>query len=92
LLREGKTSIAKVYSELVAPEQSPKRENADVINQRLVSDPILEQNRIAIMAILASLHGKKLFCHSCGNEMFECSRCKKSLKEMLRVDFSEKNT
>ncbi len=92
MLREGKTSITKVYSELVAPEQSWKQENTDVVAQKPANDPLLEQNRRAVSEILESLREKQLFCHSCRNEMFECSKCHKSLQDMLKLNLEEKDS
>jgi ParB-like chromosome segregation protein Spo0J len=78
-LREGKTSISKVYQEIVnegkppAPEPEPVR-----------IDPVKEQrNKEELMAILEKLLNEELFCPSCGNAMFECSKCHRNLKELL---------
>ena len=90
MLREGKTSISKVYSELVTPAYSLAREESDVIAQIPVPDPLLKQNRIAISSILESLRQKKLFCASCKNEMLECSKCHKSLEDMLALNLEGK--
>ena len=86
MLREGKTSISKVYGELVTPRQSLVWEKGDIIAQELVPDPLLEHNRIAVSSILESLREKKLFCTSCRNEMLECSKCHKSLEDMLALN------
>jgi len=91
MLREGKTSISKVYSELVTPGQSLAREKGDIIAQKPVKDPLLEQNKIAISSVLESLRERRLFCTSCRNEMFECSKCHKSLEDMLALNLGGKS-
>jgi ParB-like chromosome segregation protein Spo0J len=80
-LREGKASIAKVYREVIVPRETKRQENIPI--STLINDPRLEQNNIALSAVLTSLLENKLFCPSCGNAMFECSRCHKTLRDML---------
>jgi len=81
-LREGKTSIAKVYREIVAPEKEAKTQE-DMAASPPVEDPKVAQNKEALSAILKSLVEKQLFCPSCGNTMLECSKCHKTLRDSL---------
>ena len=87
-LREGKASIAKVYREVVAlekPESMEKEATAEpVVAEALVSDERAEQNRLVLSALLEKLLAKEVFCPSCGHSMFECSKCHKTLQELLR--------
>ena len=87
-LREGKASIAKVYREVVAqekPESIEKETNAEPIAaEALVSDERAEQNRLVLSAFLEKLLAKEVFCPSCRHSMFECSKCNKTLQELLR--------
>ncbi len=82
-LREGKASITQVYQELVAPVAEDTNVREDPTSPALAEDPRVTQNRMALLAILNSLSEKQLFCPACGNAMFECSRCHKTLKNAL---------
>jgi ParB-like chromosome segregation protein Spo0J len=77
LLREGKASIAQVYREVVAP----KKEAPEM--GKPLPDPKIALNKARIEAILKSLGEHQLFCPDCGNAMFECSKCHKTLRELL---------
>jgi ParB-like chromosome segregation protein Spo0J len=88
-LREGKASISKIYSEVVAvekgAEQAPEEDYAKPATPNAaVNDMRSEQNKLAISNILKSLREKELFCPSCGNAMLECSKCHKTLQESLK--------
>jgi ParB-like chromosome segregation protein Spo0J len=87
-LREGKASIAKVYREVVALEKNaePTRtEDAAVpATEDLVNTARAEQNKAALAELLEKLVEKEIFCPSCGNTMFECSKCHKTLQELLK--------
>ncbi len=78
-LREGKTSISKVYQEIInegkplAPEPEPVKHDAETDRR----------NNEALLAILERLLNEELYCPSCGNSMFECSKCHRTLKELL---------
>jgi ParB-like chromosome segregation protein Spo0J len=83
-LREGKTSISKVYQEIVSGENPhPKKEETD---GNLGSDgsPREVQNRAELITLLDRMLKQELFCPSCGNSMFECSKCHKTLKKLLQ--------
>ena len=88
-LREGKTSISKVYREVVATEKGTEqthRENdaLPAVADTLVDDARAEQNKMALSTILKNLLEKELFCPSCGHTMLECSKCHKTLQETLK--------
>ena len=88
-LREGKASIAKVYREVVELEKEPKHEEAStapVAAEASVSDARAEQNKIALSTLLKSLLEKEVFCPSCEHAMLECSKCHKTLQELLKHD------
>ena len=88
-LREGKTSISKVYRELVAPEREVEQK-APVASEALISGARREQNEMELSAILRKLLEKELFCPSCGHAMFECSKCHKTLQDSLQLDGEDK--
>jgi ParB-like chromosome segregation protein Spo0J len=76
-LRDGKTSITRVYQEIVAPE------NADFEDSSNVEDRRAAMNKAALRALLKSLLEDKAFCPACGHNMLECSKCHKTLQESL---------
>ena len=80
MLRDGKTSISKVYHEIVAA----KKEHENMASEESgVEDQISAHNKAAILVLLKSLGEKKLFCPFCGNNMLECSKCHKTIREAL---------
>ncbi|TRO49256.1 hypothetical protein E2P63_08960 [Candidatus Bathyarchaeota archaeon] len=87
-LREGKTSIAKVYRQVVGLEKElePSREEENTVS--IAVEPLVderaEQNIIALATILKKMTEKEIFCPSCGNTMLECSKCHKTLLELLK--------
>ncbi len=84
-LREGKTSIAKVYRGLVAPEREVEQV-APFASEALISNARREQNEMELSSILRKLLEKELFCPSCGHAMFECSKCHMMLQDSLHLD------
>ena len=88
-LREGKTSISKVYREVVAPEREAEQEEPVAV-EALVSGARREQNKMELSAILRKLLEKELFCPSCGHTMLECSKCHKTLQDSLQLDSEDK--
>jgi len=95
-LREGKTSISKVYRETVLSErkaeQKPKEDDATpAIAEAKVNDARTAQNKMALSTILKNLLEKELFCPSCGHTMLECSKCHKTIQKLLQHN-SEANT
>jgi ParB-like chromosome segregation protein Spo0J len=88
-LREGKTSISKVYRERVLSEkeaeQTPKEGDVTyAADEALLNNVRLERNKMALLTVLKSLREKELFCPSCGHAMLECSKCHKTLQESLQ--------
>ncbi|HEX7483110.1 MAG TPA: ParB/RepB/Spo0J family partition protein, partial [Candidatus Bathyarchaeia archaeon] len=81
-LREGKTSISKVYQEIVTNE-NPQPEN-DVNDFEREESPREVKNRAELLALLDKMIKQELFCPSCGTSMFECSKCHKSLKKLVQ--------
>jgi ParB-like chromosome segregation protein Spo0J len=78
-LREGKTSISKVYQEIVS-EGKPAAQEPEIIHHDAGTDL---RNNEALLAILERFVNEELYCPSCGNSMFECSKCHRTLKELL---------
>jgi ParB-like chromosome segregation protein Spo0J len=83
-LRDGKTSISKVYQEIVESENPKLPEE--------VAHGVLEgqesqrevQNKAELLALLERMINQELFCPSCGTSMFECSKCHQTLHEMSK--------
>ncbi len=83
-LREGKTSIAKVYQEVVsAGNVQAKKESAEqpIVKQESELDL---QNKAELLSFLERLLKQEVFCPSCGHLMFECSKCHRTLQESLK--------
>jgi ParB-like chromosome segregation protein Spo0J len=88
-LREGKASIAKVYREVVALEKEadPTHKEdytAPASVETINNHTLTEQNEGTLSAILEKMLEKELFCPSCGHTMLECSKCHKTLQELLQ--------
>lgn len=83
-LREGKASIAKVYSEIVSGGAPQPKKDEDEQAQKQPSPREL-RNLADLKVLLERLRKEELFCPSCGNAMFECSRCHKTLEALLRA-------
>jgi ParB-like chromosome segregation protein Spo0J len=80
-LRDGKTSISKVYQEIVTAENPQQKiENIEATGQE---SPREVQNRTDLLALLDRMIKQELFCPSCGTSMFECSKCHKTLHELF---------
>lgn len=88
-LREGKASIAKVYSELVASQKAVTHESSATA-EAVISDARKKQNERELAALLKKLLEKELFCPACGYAMFECSKCHKTLRELLKLQGEDK--
>jgi len=86
LLREGKTSIAKVYQDIVAPKKVIEKQ-PDI--EPVFEDPKRSQNKIAILTLLQKLDEKQLFCPSCGYNMLECSSCHITLRNSVKEKSSK---
>lgn len=86
-LREGKASIAKVYREVVALEKGSnlaKEEKTSIRSEILVNDARARENKLALADLLKKLVQNEVFCPSCGSNMFQCSKCQKTLFELLQ--------
>jgi ParB-like chromosome segregation protein Spo0J len=81
-LREGKTSISKVYQEIVTNE-NPQQEK-EVNDFAREESPREANNKAELLALLERMVKQELFCPSCGSSMFECSKCHKTLKKLLQ--------
>jgi ParB-like chromosome segregation protein Spo0J len=83
-LREGKASIARVYQEVVAP----KNEGTNILEESAImnsaENPRSIKNKEALTTLLKSLKEKNVFCPVCENNMFECTKCHKTLQESIR--------
>jgi ParB-like chromosome segregation protein Spo0J len=86
-LRDGKTSISHVYQEIVR-EEKPQKPQEELPKQETEGDL---QNKLALLALLQRLEKHELFCPSCGNTMFECSKCHKTLKALLKSEIEREN-
>ncbi len=84
-LREGKTSISKVYQEIVN-ENKPSAPAEPVVKQESERDL---HNKEELLAVLERLLNEELYCPSCGNTMFECSKCHRTLKELLKAEITK---
>ncbi|MDH7564781.1 MAG: hypothetical protein QHH24_07930, partial [Candidatus Bathyarchaeota archaeon] len=94
-LREGKASIYRLYREVIAKERGfdaeAESKSAFSVAETATPDPRLEQSRAELAALLQKLVEKEVFCLSCGNAMFECSKCHKTLRDMLKQKIQDKN-
>jgi len=89
-LREGKDSISHVYSELQAAEKPQSRPDVEIEAPK-VESPRELKNKADLRIILEQLRSGELFCPSCGNTMLQCSKCHKTLEDLLRVLAVEDN-
>jgi ParB-like chromosome segregation protein Spo0J len=82
-LRDGKTSITHVYSEIISGEQ-PKEDMTEtpMAKQETARDL---KNKADLLEILERLHKEELFCPACGNSMLQCSKCRKTLEALLEL-------
>jgi len=86
-LREGKLSISKVYQEIVNEAKPQTMPEEAVATQESEHDL---HNKMELVALLERLLKEELFCPSCGNAMFECSNCHKTLQTLLKAQSSKK--
>ncbi len=82
-LREGKTSISRVYQEIVTAEKPPTK-NDNPESPALDESPIHIKNKAELLEILDKMINQELFCPSCGGKTFECSKCHRTLQELLK--------
>ena len=81
-LRDGKTSISKVYQEIVSSENPQPQKEPNELEQQ--ESPREVQNKAELLALLDKMAKQELFCPSCGTSMFECSKCHKTLHELMK--------
>jgi ParB-like chromosome segregation protein Spo0J len=86
-LRDGKTSISKVYQEIVTSENPQPQKDAGTIGHE--DSPREVQNKAELLALLEKMLKQEVFCPSCGSTMFECSKCHKTLKHLVKSEDSE---
>jgi ParB-like chromosome segregation protein Spo0J len=88
-LREGKVSIAKVYREVIALEKNTEPTKEDLTTPgalEVLTNIHIEQNKTTLSTLLKNLRERQIFCPSCGHSMLECSKCHKTLQELLLND------
>jgi len=90
-LREGKTSIYKVYQDIVSSGNPQSQGTTDIPVSEEASPRDL-QNKAELLVLLEKMLKQELFCPSCGNSMFECGKCHKTLKTLLKSKNSNKNS
>jgi tRNA(Ile2) C34 agmatinyltransferase TiaS len=83
-LREGKVSIAQIYREVVAQPNPEDNLSDETAAAKPLPDPKVALNKARIEAILKNLRERQMYCPSCGNGMFECSECHKTLQDLLK--------
>ncbi len=88
-LREGKASISRVYQEIVSSENPESKKAVEEPSALIQDNPREAQNKAELLTLLEHMLKQELFCPSCGNSMFECSKCHKTLKESLESKNSE---
>ena len=86
-LREGKISINKVYHDITPPKTAS---NIEPKTETSIEDPRWLYNKKALVEILQSIIEQNLFCPECGNKLFQCSKCHKSLMDLIKEDTKEK--
>jgi ParB-like chromosome segregation protein Spo0J len=80
-LREGKTSISKVYQEIVDSQKPPQ----PVVERELEFPSAYDlQNLTNLQALLDQLQHHQVFCPECGHAMLECSKCHTPLTKMIQ--------
>jgi len=89
-LREGKASITKVYSEIRSNENAQLGKEAPTPIQKPLS-PREILNIAKLQNFLELLQKEELCCPSCGNAMFACSKCHKSLQDLLKTKNTSDN-
>ncbi|MCL1971210.1 MAG: ParB N-terminal domain-containing protein [Candidatus Bathyarchaeota archaeon] len=88
-LREGKTSISKVYREITPPKPTQKN---TIKSETLLLDPEILRNKEALTAILNSIIEQNISCPACGNKIFQCSQCHKPLNELVKSEKQSEKT
>jgi ParB-like chromosome segregation protein Spo0J len=87
-LREGKTSINKVYHDITPSKTIPKSE----LTPEIVPDDLrVLRNKKALAEILQKIIEHDVFCPECGNKLFQCSQCHKLFNELVRDEVQLKS-
>ena len=84
-LRDGKTSISKVYQEIVSSENPQPQKEDSCESLEYQESPREVHNRTELLALLDRMVKQELYCPSCGTSMFECSKCHKDLNELAQL-------
>jgi ParB-like chromosome segregation protein Spo0J len=82
MLREGKTSISKVYREVVAPKDEPVKKPVEPA----LSESDVAKNKLALAEVVKSMVDHGVSCPSCGSKKFECGNCHKKLTDFVLKD------
>jgi ParB-like chromosome segregation protein Spo0J len=88
-LREGKTSISKVYREIAPPKSTLK---TPPNSNPLPFDPAFFHNKAALAAIIQTMIEQNISCPECGNKIFQCSQCHKPLNALVQSENTSKKT
>lgn len=88
-LREGKTSISKIYREIAPPKSAPKM---TLKSETLTLEPQITRNRETLAAILQSMIEQDMSCPECGSKIFQCSQCHKQFSELVKSETLTKKT
>jgi len=86
-LREGKTSISKVYREITPPKPKPE---PDPEPEQEAFDLRALRNREALAVLVKSLIAQELYCPECQSKIFQCSKCHKPLSEFAETQTTPK--
>jgi ParB-like chromosome segregation protein Spo0J len=86
-LREGKTSISKVYREITPPKPKPA---LDPEPEQPAFDLKALRNREALAVLIKSLIAQDLYCPDCGSKIFQCSKCHKHISEFAETQTEPK--
>jgi len=81
-LREGKSSITHVYSEIVSGGNAETKKETPMVKEETPRDL---QNKADLLELLERLQKEELFCPACGNSMLQCSKCHKTLESLLEL-------
>ncbi len=85
-LREGKTSISKVYREITPPKPKPE---PDPEPEQPAFDLKTLRNSEAFAVLVKSLIAQDLFCPECGNKIFQCTKCHKPLSDFAETEHTQ---
>ena len=81
-LREGKTSISKVYRKI--NRLNPNIKDTAQDDNSSVENSFIDQNKTKLLLFLEKLKSEEIHCPSCGSKIFECAKCHTSLQNLLK--------